>query len=131
MIVDTSAIVAVLLDEPAAPAIAELLLTETSAMSAATLVELGAVVGGRLPPQQRRRLDALMELWEIEIVPCDAVQAEIARAAYRDFGRGSGHAARLNLGDCYAYALASDRGEPLLFVGDDFSHTDLTPALVG
>ncbi|SDR87701.1 Uncharacterized protein, contains PIN domain [Paraoerskovia marina] len=131
MIVDTSAIVAVLLDEPAAPAIAELLLTETSAMSAATLVELGAVVGGRLPPQQRRRLDALMELWEIEIVPFDAVQAEIARGAYRDFGRGSGHAARLNLGDCYAYALASDRGEPLLFVGDDFSHTDLTPALVG
>lgn len=64
----------------------------------------------------------------IETVPFDAEQAVSATRAYRDFGRGSGHPAGLNLGDCYAYALADVTGEPLLYVGDDFSHTDIPAA---
>jgi ribonuclease VapC len=66
---------------------------------------------------------------EIEVVPVSVEQARIARAAYRDFGRGSGHPAGLNFGDCFAYALAIDRDETLLFKGDDFSHTDVRSAL--
>jgi ribonuclease VapC len=64
-----------------------------------------------------------------ERAPVTADQARIARDAYRDFGKGSGHPARLNVGDCFAYALARSRGEPLLFKGDDFGHTDITSAL--
>jgi ribonuclease VapC len=66
---------------------------------------------------------------EVELVPVSVEQAQIARAAYRDFGRGSGHPARLNMDDCFAYALAIERGEPLLYKGDDFSHTDVRSAL--
>ena len=65
----------------------------------------------------------------IEIVAVTPEHARIARAAYRDFGKGSGHAARLNFGDCFAYALAVERSEPLLFKGDDFTHTDVRSAL--
>lgn len=129
MIVDTSAIIAALLDEEGAGRIVEKLHTEHVVMSAATVVELGAAVGGQLPPQQQRRLDALLEAWEVEVVPLTPSQASRARDAYRDFGRGSGHPAGLNLGDCYSYALAAERDEPLLFVGDDFTHTDLRAAL--
>lgn len=66
---------------------------------------------------------------QIAIEPVSAAQAHIARQAYRDFGRGSGHLARLNFGDCFAYALARASGEPLLFKGDDFQHTDIVSAL--
>src|SRR5262249_60411163 len=65
------------------------------------------------------------------IEPVTEAQARIAREAYRDFGRGSGHPARLNFGDCFAYALARQTGQPLLFKGDDFVHTDVTPATTG
>jgi ribonuclease VapC len=65
---------------------------------------------------------------EIEVEPVTREQAEIARAAYRDFGKGSGHPAGLNFGDCFAYALAKSMGEPLLFKGDDFSRTDVAIA---
>ena len=65
---------------------------------------------------------------EIIVEPVTREQAEIARAAYRDFGKGSGHAAGLNFGDCFAYALAKAMREPLLFKGDDFSHTDVAVA---
>jgi ribonuclease VapC len=65
----------------------------------------------------------------ILVAPVTEQQARIARAAYRDFGKGSGHPARLNFGDCFAYALAKDTGEPLLFKGRDFAHTDIVPAL--
>jgi ribonuclease VapC len=128
VIVDTSAVVAVLLGEPQSDRIVDVLLDRPAAMSAATLAELGIVVG-RLAPQQARRLDALLAEWEMEIAPFTAAQAVLARDAYRDFGRGSGHPARLNLGDCFAYALAAERRDELLFVGDDFSRTDLRPAL--
>lgn len=129
MIVDTSAIVALLLGEPPADDIARLLAEGPSRMSAATLVELHAVAAHRLSPVQQRRLERLLVEADVEIVPFTEEQARVAGAALRDFGRGSGHPAQLNLGDAYAYALAATTGEPLLFVGDDFSHTDLFAAL--
>ncbi|WP_277213507.1 type II toxin-antitoxin system VapC family toxin [Isoptericola croceus] len=128
MIVDTSAVVALFLGEPEADRIVDLLLDRPAAMSAATLAELGIVVG-RLAPQHARRLDELLVEWEVEVVPFTASQARIARDAYRDFGNGSGHPARLNLGDCFTYALAAERHDDLLFVGDDFTHTGLRSAL--
>lgn len=129
MIVDTSAIVALLLDEPRAPEIARLLAEGPARMSAATLVELHAVAASRLSAVQRRRVERLLREADVEIVPFTAEQAEVAGQALRDFGRGSGHPARLNLGDAFSYALAATTGEPLLFIGDDFTHTDLTSAL--
>ncbi len=134
MIVDTSAIVAIALDEPmrddvlAALRAAQLTGADRS-MSAATSVELGVVVDGRRNPVLARRVGDLLDERGVEVVPFDAEQARVARQAYRDFGRASGHPARLNLGDCFAYALASVRREPLLFVGDDFSRTDLRSVL--
>lgn len=72
-----------------------------------------------------------MSRYKISIEPVTEAQARIARQAYRRFGKGNGHPARLNFGDCFAYALARDRNEPLLFVGNDFIHTDIRSALVG
>lgn len=95
-------------------------------MSAATAVEVNAVLSRRLRPEDQRRVERLLDVWEIELVHFDAEQAEIASRAYRDFGRGSGHPATLNLGDCFSYALAEVTGEPLLYVGDDFVHTDVS-----
>ncbi|ARU51451.1 VapC toxin family PIN domain ribonuclease [Cellulosimicrobium cellulans] len=129
MIVDTSALVAIVLDEPGADTLSEILLAASRPrMASPTLVELYAVLDNRSSPAQRRRLDALLELYGIEVEPFTAEHAEIAREAYREFGRGSGHPARLNLGDCFAYALAAATRDRLLFVGDDFARTDLRPA---
>jgi ribonuclease VapC len=71
---------------------------------------------------------ALIKEAQIIIEPVTELQARIARDAYRDFGKGSGHTAKLNFGDCFAYALAKSTGEPLLFKGDEFAHTDIRPA---
>ncbi|KAA8957944.1 type II toxin-antitoxin system VapC family toxin [Mycobacterium sp.] len=129
MIVDTSAIVAIVLGEAHSDDLAEILLdARAPKMSAATAVEVGAVVIRRLRPEDQRRVERLLDVWEIELVPFDAAQADIARRAYRDFGRGSGHPAALNLGDCFSYALAALTGEPLLYAGDDFAHTDVSAA---
>ncbi|MDR0283596.1 MAG: type II toxin-antitoxin system VapC family toxin [Propionibacteriaceae bacterium] len=130
MIVDTSAIVAILKSEPGHEALRRALLADRAPkMSAATVVELYAVADVRGEPAQGRRVDELLKALGITIIAFDQDQAALARAAYRDFGRGSGHPAKLNLGDCYAYALAAATGEPLLFVGFDFTHTDLQAAL--
>ena len=132
MIVDTSAVVAILLDEPAAPGLYDAMLDQADGrphLSAPTLVELGVVIDGRRDPALSRNLDEALLRLEVEVVPFDAEQARVARQAYRDFGKGSGHPARLNLGDCFSYALASVRREPLLFVGDDFTHTDVRSVL--
>ena len=127
MIVDTSAVVAILRDEPGAEVLSRAILANTSPkMSAGTAVELYAVADQRGAPAQGRRVDALLETLRIKVVAFDEEQAQLARAAYRDFGKGSGHRAGLNLGDCFTYALAAQLGEPLLFVGEDFSYTDLT-----
>ncbi|SNT01902.1 Uncharacterized protein, contains PIN domain [Micrococcales bacterium KH10] len=130
MIVDTSAIVALIQREPEAAAIDQVLRrTSRTRISAATLVELHIVIDSRTTPEQRRLIDSLLDAYGIEVVPFNTEHAEIARAAYRDFGRGSGHRAKLNLGDTYSYALASAEHDTLLYVGDDFTHTDLRSAL--
>lgn len=98
-------------------------------MAAAGYVESAVVVDSRRDPVASRRFDELMRRTGIETVAVTPEQATIARQAYRDFGRGSGSPARLNFGDCFAYALASVTGQPLLYKGDDFSHTDLVAAL--
>ena len=123
MIVDTSALVAILTGEPGGDRLLELASDQAALrISAATAFEASIVLDSRSAPQQRRRLDDLMSALGIEVVPFDTEQWQVARAAYQDFGRGSGHPARLNMGDCYAYALHRLTGEPLLYVGDDFSH---------
>ncbi len=126
MIVDTSAIVAVLRDEPDAAVYARLIAAATDArISAGTYVELGIVIDGARDAVMSGALDRLLDDAGVVVAPLTASQARIARIAYQQFGRGSGHPARLNLGDCFAYALARDLGEPLLFKGADFGLTDI------
>lgn len=129
MIIDTSALVAVLLDEPERAAFEQAIATDPwPRISAATYVEAGIVVDARRDPTRSRMLDSLLASADIAIESVTAEQATIARHAYRDFGKGSGHPAGLNLGDCFAYALAKASDEELLFKGNDFSHTDVRPA---
>lgn len=129
MIVDTSALIAVLASEPESDAFLGLL-TEAPqcAMSTAMYVEAAVIVDRLRDPAQSRRFDDLLSVLDISLVPVTVEHAHLARAAYRDFGKGSGHPARLNFGDCFSYALARATREPLLFKGDDFVHTDLVPA---
>ena len=130
MILDTSAVIAILRDEPDAAAFAEAI--EQAArrrISAVNYVEAAAVIDGSRDPIASRRFDELLREADVTIEAVSENQARIARAAYRDFGRGRGHPAKLNFGDCFAYALAKARREPLLFKGDDFAHTDVRRAL--
>jgi ribonuclease VapC len=130
VIVDTSAIVAVLRGEPDAERYANALAAApASRMSAATYVEAVAVVDVNHDPVLSGRFDDLLDAARITVEPFTDEHAKLARAAYRNFGKGSGHAAGLNLGDCFAYALARATGEPLLFKGDDFAQTDVAPVL--
>lgn len=126
MIIDSSALIAILRDEPEAPACA-LAIEQSSIrrLSAVNFVETAAVIDGSRDPIASRRFDELLKEARIEIAPVDESQARLAREAYRDFGKGSGHRAQLNLGDCFAYALAKATGEPLLFKGNDFAMTDI------
>jgi ribonuclease VapC len=87
------------------------------------------VIDASRDPIAARRFDDFIREADISVAPVTENQAQIAREAYRDFGKGSAHPARLNFGDCFAYALAKESGEPLLFKGDDFSHTDVVPVL--
>jgi ribonuclease VapC len=130
MIVDTSALIAILRDERDAMSYANAIASATvTRLSAAKYVETAAVIDASRDPIASRRFDDLVREARFVIEPVTETQARIAREAYRDFGRGTGHPARLNLGDCFAYALAKAMNEPLLFKGDDFTHTDLAPAL--
>ena len=128
MIVDSSALIAVLSSEPGHEQLAERLAAEPGRMSLATWTEAGIVADAR-SASYGQRLDALIGELGLALVPIDAQQAGIAREAYRRYGRGSGSRARLNYGDCFAYALAVVTGQPLLYVGDDFAHTDVRSAL--
>jgi ribonuclease VapC len=126
MIVDTSALVALMLREPDAPRLTSLMSTApVRRLSSANYVELAAVIDGKRDPALSGALDAKLRNLKVEIVPFTPEQARIARVAYQQFGRGSGHPANLKMGDCFAYALARDLGEPLLFKGRDFALTDI------
>jgi ribonuclease VapC len=130
MIVDSSALIAILRDEPEAAACAAAIdHAGVRRISAASYLEASIVIDGSRDPIASRRFDELIDAAKLDIEPVTAAQARVAREAYRDFGRGSGHPAKLNFGDCLAYALAKTTGEPLLFKGEDFVHTDIVPAL--
>jgi ribonuclease VapC len=130
VIVDSSALVAVIWQEPDAWMMHRALAgARRVRMSAASFVETAVVIDGAGDPVASRELDRYLHQMDVEVVQFTPAQARIARDAYRDFGRGSGHPAKLNLGDCFAYALAKETDEPLLFKGDGFSHTDVIPAV--
>ena len=128
MIVDSSALVAILGSEPEAEDLENSLLdAPLRCISAVTYVETAIVVDSRRDAVLSRRLDEFLRETEIDIEPVTSEQARLAREAYRDFGKGR-HRAGLNFGDCFAYALAKDKGEPLLFKGEDFRRTDVEVA---
>jgi ribonuclease VapC len=129
VIVDSSALIAILFKEPEAPAFAAALQGAPSrAVAAPTVVETAVVAEGRTQPAMGEALDDLLRAMRAEVVPFTAQHAAIARQAWRRFGKGR-HPAKLNLGDCFAYALAIERDEPLLFKGEDFARTDVKRAL--
>jgi ribonuclease VapC len=129
MVVDTSAIMAILLGKPEADRFRDAILDAGGArMSVASVVEAGIVAMGRGRPG-REQLFALLEKLLIEQVPVGAHHVQLALDAAGRYGRGR-HRAALNFGDCFSYALARSLNEPLLFKGDDFALTDITPALI-
>jgi len=130
MIIDTSAILAILRLEPEAESFARAIEeARTRRVSAVNYVEAAAVMDGSRDAVVSRRFDELFREARLTVEAVTPSQARIAREAYRDFGKGSGHAAGLNLGDCFAYALAKEMNEPLLFKGEDFRQTDLASAV--
>jgi ribonuclease VapC len=130
MIIDTSALIAILRDEADAIVYARAIESATSRrVCAVNFVEAAVVIDGSRDPVASRRFDELFAVAQLIVEPVTRDQANIARAAYRDFGKGSGHPARLNFGDCFAYALAKVSSEPLLYKGDEFAQTDLRSAL--
>jgi ribonuclease VapC len=125
MVVDSSALVAILRKEPEAARFTRAILRDSVRLiSAANLLEAGIVIDNQASLSAGRRLDAFVERAGIGVEPVTEAQARIARQAYADYGRGN-HPAGLNFGDCFAYALAKATGEPLLFKGDDFAQTDI------
>ena len=129
MIVDSSALIAILMGESDGSAFrTRIKEADVARMSTGSFVECAIVIDSKGGPRLGRKLDDLLRSG-IELVEVTEEHARMARQAYRDFGKGSGHPAGLNFGDCFAYALASVTGEPLLYKGDDFSHTDLRSAV--
>jgi ribonuclease VapC len=125
MVLDTSALLALLLDEPEAEGFRAAVEEDTTRLvSAATLLETALVIEARKGERGGHELDTLIQKAEVLVVPVDAEHVSEARRAYRRFGKGR-HAAGLNFGDVFAYALARTAGEPLLFKGDDFAKTDI------
>ena len=131
MVIDTSAILALLFNEPEADEI-EIAIDEDPVrlMSAAAALEAAIVVEARLGAAGGREFDLLLHKARIDLVPVTGEQMEVARSAWRRFGRGR-HEANLNFGDCFSYALAAVSGEPLLFKGDAFSRTDVATVTLG
>ncbi len=127
MVIDTSALLAILLDEPERRTFNEAIEAAASrVMSAATFVEISIVIESRFGAEGLRDLDLFLERAGIELMAVDSDQAYVARRAFSRFGKGR-HPAGLNYGDCFAYALAMAREEPLLYKGQDFGQTDITP----
>ncbi len=128
MILDTSAMVAILYREPEAAAFTQLIHeAEACRISVASYVELSMVIENQLGPQGMRQAETFFRRADIIIEPVTVEHGELARQAFIDFGKGR-HRAGLNFGDCFSYALAKATGEPLLFKGNDFSQTDITAA---
>jgi ribonuclease VapC len=130
VIVDTSVIIAIMKNEADAEDYRQRLAMrdDSAKISAASYLEASIVVDRAEKAILSERLDQLLAEEEIDIVPFTAAQSRIARTAYRQYGKGSGHPAQLNFGDCFAYALAQDSGEAMLFKGDDFLQTDVVAA---
>ncbi len=125
MVIDTSALIAILLGEPDAEAFAVAIADDPKKLiSAFSALEVSIVIEAKKGEAGGRELDLLLHRSQIEIVAMDSEQAELARNAWRTFGKGR-HPAGLNIGDCCSYALSKSSDEPLLFKGDDFSKTDL------
>jgi ribonuclease VapC len=130
MIIDASAVIAILRNEAEAPAMAQAIETaDVCRISAVNFVEAAVVIDGSRSPIASRRFDDFVSEAGLVIEAVTERQARIAREAYRDFGKGSKRRAQLNFGDCFAYALARATGEPLLVKGNDFGHTDIAVAL--
>ncbi|RAU21753.1 VapC toxin family PIN domain ribonuclease [Paramagnetospirillum kuznetsovii] len=126
MVIDTSAIMAFLLNEPEAEWIeSTLAAADGCLLSAFTLFECRTVLLRRLGPASLGELETLVQVAQVTVSPFDAEQSALAFEAYRRYGKGCGHPAQLNLGDCAAYALAISKSSPLLFKGEDFVHTDV------
>ena len=129
MVIDTSALVAILLGEPEERLFTEAIHDAADArMSAASYLEATMIIDRRLDATHRAKLDTTLEYFGIRIEPVTEEQARVARRAFQEFGKGV-HPARLNFGDCFTYALAKVTREKLLFKGNDFSRTDLEPAV--
>ena len=129
IVVDTSALVAIMGDEPERRAFNERIETAAAVrISAANLLEARTVLFARSGEDAVRALDAFLHRSGATVVEVSPQTADLAFDAYRRYGRGTGHPARLNYGDCFAYALARQTGAPLLFKGDDFTHTDIPAA---
>jgi ribonuclease VapC len=132
VIADTSAIIAILTEEGDAAVYAQAIASaDVRRLSAASYLECGIVLDSQRDPIISRGLDELLQEAEFVVEPVTERQARLARQAYADFGKGSGHPAGLNFGDCLSYALALDLREPLLWQGDDFGHTGVQSALDG
>lgn len=130
MILDTSVVIAILKDEPDSAVYAEAIeKTSLRRISAVTLFEMGIVADRNENPALSLAIDEFVALIHPIIEPVTEVQTKIARRAYREYGKGSGNPAQLNFGDCFSYALAKDRDEPLLYKGSDFVHTDVRFAI--
>lgn len=129
MIIDTSAMIALLREEPESARFVPVMAKAHPflKMSTASYLEAAIVIDSNDSKLLSARLDAVIDYWGIELVPVAPNHARIAREAYRRFGKGH-HPAALNFGDCLAYALAVASGEPLLFKGNDFTRTDIEPA---
>lgn len=126
VIVDSSALVGILRDEPEARAFLRAMgLAHRVSVGTPTVLETSMALGRR----RRGHLDDFLRGQRIQVAPFTDVHLQAAQIAFDTYGRGSGSVARLNYGDCMSYALAKVSGEPLLFKGDDFTHTDITPAL--
>lgn len=131
MVIDTSAITAILLDEPEAAALAGTFEKHAPRLiSSVTLVEIAIVIESRTGTEGGEKLDELLQKAQIQIMPVTIEQANTARQAYRTYGKGR-HPASLNFGDCFSYALAKVTGQPLLFKGNDFTQTDIPPVVYG
>ncbi len=128
MVIDTSAILAWLKEEPERSRIdAALEAHSTRRVSAVSVLEAQIVVRGREHPALLEKLERFLDEIEVLVTPFDETQARLAADAFQRYGKGQGHPAQLNMGDCAVYALAKSVNEPLLFVGNDFAQTDIEP----